>query len=39
VPPKTQLATVGLTVAEFLDLYDTNYVEAEGLHDPVTIKG
>ena len=28
-----------LTVAEFLDRYFTNYVEAEGLQDPVTIKG
>ena len=30
---------MGLTVAEFLDLYYMNYVEAEGLRDPVTIKG
>jgi hypothetical protein len=28
-----------LTVAESLDRYVTNYVEAEGLQDPVTIKG
>ena len=28
-----------LTVAQFLDRYFTNYVEAEGLQDPVTIKG
>jgi integrase len=28
-----------VTVAEFLDRYYTNYVEAEGLRDPVTIKG
>jgi hypothetical protein len=28
-----------LTVAEFLDRYVTNYVEAEGLQDPVTIRG
>jgi integrase len=34
--PKT---AVGVTVADFLDLYFTNYVEAEGLRDPVTIKG
>jgi integrase len=39
VPPSTQQAAVGLTVAEFLDRYYTNYVEAEGLRDPVTIKG
>ena len=28
-----------LTVAEFLDRYVTNYVEAEELQDPVTIRG
>jgi len=28
-----------LTVAQFLDRYYTNYVEAEALRDPVTIKG
>jgi integrase len=39
VPPTTHRAAVGLTVAEFLDLYYTNYVEAEGLRDPVTIMG
>src|SRR6266850_882356 len=39
VPPTTQRAAVGLTVAEFLDLYYTNYVEDEGLRDPVTIMG
>ena len=39
VPPTTQQAAVGVTVAEFLDRYQTNYVEAEGLRDPVTIKG
>ncbi|MCC7241011.1 MAG: site-specific integrase [Acidobacteria bacterium] len=32
-------ASHGLTVADFLDRYCTNYVEAEGLRDPVTIKG
>jgi hypothetical protein len=26
---------LGLTVAGFLDMYFTNYVEAEGLSDPV----
>lgn len=35
-PPK---ASEGLSVADFLDRYCTNYVEAEGLRDPVTIKG
>jgi integrase len=35
-PPK---AKEGLSVADFLDRYCTNYVEAEGLRDPVTIKG
>jgi len=39
VPPTTQHAAVGVTVAEFLDRYFTNYVQAEGLRDPVTIKG
>src|SRR5579862_766234 len=39
VPPTTQHAAVGVTVAEFLDRYYTNYVEAQGLRDPVTIKG
>jgi integrase len=39
VPPTTQHAAVGVTVAEFLDRYYTNYVEAEGLRDPVTING
>jgi integrase len=31
--------SAGLSVADFLDRYCTNYVEAEGLRDPVTIKG
>jgi integrase len=39
VPPSVPKAAVGLSVADFLDLYYTNYVEAEGLRDPVTIKG
>ena len=39
VPPSMPKAAVGLTIADFLDLYYTNYVEAEGLRDPVTIKG
>lgn len=29
----------GLSVADFLDRYCTNYVDAEGLRDPATIKG
>ena len=39
VPPNVPKVALGLTVADFLDLYYTNYVEAEGLRDPVTIKG
>ena len=39
VPPNVPKVAVGLTVADLLDLYYTNYVEAEGLRDPVTIKG
>lgn len=39
VPPNVQTRAAGLTVADFLDLYFTNYIEAEGLSDPVTIKG
>ncbi len=41
VKPVTVEKTVekALTVADFLDRYYTNYVEAEGLRDPVTIKG
>jgi integrase len=39
VPPTTQRAAVGVTVGEFLDRYYNNYVEGEGLRDPVTIKG
>jgi integrase len=38
VPPNVPKRAVGVTVADFLDLYFTNYVEAEGLRDPVTIK-
>ena len=38
-PPSTRKAAMGVTVAEFLDRYYTDYVEAEGLRDPVTIKG
>ena len=38
-PVQRPKATVGLTVGDFLDRYCTNYVEAEGLRDPVTIKG
>jgi integrase len=39
VQPTTRQAAVGVTVAEFLDRYYTSYVEAEGLRDPVTIRG
>jgi hypothetical protein len=38
VPPNVPKTAVGVTVADFLDLYFANYVEAEGLRDPVTIK-
>ena len=37
VAPSVLKPAVGLTVAGFLDLYFTNYVEAEGLSDPVTV--
>jgi integrase len=37
VPPTTQQAAVGLTVAEFLDRYYTRYVEAEGLRSSGSI--
>ena len=39
VAPNVLKPAVGLTVADFLDLYFTNYVEAEGLRDPVAVKG
>lgn len=39
VAPNVSKTTGGSTVAEFLDLYFTNYVEAEGLSDPVTVRG
>jgi len=39
VAPSVPKPAVGLTVAGFLDLYFTNYVEAEGLRDPVTVRG
>jgi len=39
VPPTTQHAAVGLSVAEFLDRYYTSYVEAEGLRSSATIHG
>src|SRR5262245_31257122 len=38
VPPNVPKTSVGVTVSDFLDLYFTNYVEAEGLRDPRTIK-
>lgn len=37
-PPTVPKPAVGLTVADFLDRYQTNYVEAEELRDPVTIR-
>lgn len=39
VPPNVPKPAVGVTVADFLDRYFTDYVEAEGLRDPATIKG
>ena len=39
IPPEIPRAAIGVTVAEFLDTYYENYVEAEGLRDPATIKG
>src|SRR5947209_7129718 len=39
VPPSVPKTAVGVTVADVLDLYYTNYVESEGLRDPVTVKG
>jgi integrase len=39
VAPTAQPATEHLTVADFLDRYYKDYVEAEGLRDPITIKG
>lgn len=38
-PPRTPASTTGLTVADFLDRYFTNYVEAEGLKSADTILG
>jgi integrase len=37
-PVATPKSSEGLSVADFLDRYCTNYVDAEGLRDPVTIK-
>ena len=39
IPPDVPQAAIGVTVAEFLDTYYANYVEAEGLRDPTTIRG
>lgn len=39
IPPDVPRAAIGVTVAAFLDTYYANYVEAEGLRDPATIKG
>lgn len=38
-PPDVPKAAVGVTVSDFLDVYYMNYVEAEGLRDPLTVKG
>lgn len=38
VPPNVAKTTAGLTVTEFLDRYFTDYVEAEGLIDPMTVR-
>ena len=38
VAPNMTRKAVGVTVRDFLDAYFTNYVQAEGLSDPVTIK-
>jgi hypothetical protein len=38
IPPDVPRVAIGVTVAEFLDTYYANYVEAEGLRDPTTIK-
>jgi len=38
-PATAHKASETLTVSDFLDRYCKNYVEAEGLRDPVTIKG
>jgi integrase len=37
VPPHIPKAAEGLTITGFLDQYYENYVQAEGLRDPVTI--
>jgi len=39
IPPDVPKAAIGVTVADFLDTYYANYVEAEGLRDPATIRG
>jgi len=39
IAPSVPKTAVGVTVADFLDLYFTNYVEAQGLRDPVTVNG
>jgi len=39
IAPVVQPAAERLTVAGFLDRYYKDYVEAEGLRDPITIKG
>jgi hypothetical protein len=38
-PITVRSASESMTVGEFLDRYFTNYVEADGLRDPVTVKG
>lgn len=38
VPPDVPKAAVGLSVSQFLDLYYTMYIEAEGLRDSATVR-
>lgn len=38
-PPTEEAATAVLTIAEFLDRYFTNYVEAEGMRSVATVRG
>ena len=39
VPPNVTTSAAGVTVAQFLDRYFTNYAQAEGLRTTATIKG
>ncbi len=38
IPPNVPRLAVGITIADFLDRYFTEYIEAEGLRDAGTIK-